>query len=258
MEGGAGQLQQKYRNTVEFQVSGAYALFSEPVTRVGGEKSSYMVPTYEALKGILHSIYWKPTIIWIVDEVRVMNPIQTETKGIRPIAYNGGNELSYYTDLKDVCYQVRAHFEWNVNRPELAGDRDENKHHNIAKRMIARGGRRDVFLGTRECQGYVESCVFGEGRGFYDEVSNEIPYREIDFGFMYHGITYADEAILDEDKGMMTVRFWKPVVMKAGYIAFPRPEACTEKRHIRSMEMKEFPDKGFSGLREFEEEGEGG
>ena len=67
-------------------MSGAYALFSEPVTRVGGEKSSYMVPTYEALKGILHSIYWKPTIIWIVDEVRVMNPIQTETKGIRPIA----------------------------------------------------------------------------------------------------------------------------------------------------------------------------
>ena len=128
MEGGAGQLQQKYRNTVEFQVSGAYALFSEPVTRVGGEKSSYMVPTYEALKGILHSIYWKPTIIWIVDEVRVMNPIQTETKGIRPIAYNGGNELSYYTYLKDVCYQVRAHFEWNENRPELAGDRDENKH----------------------------------------------------------------------------------------------------------------------------------
>ncbi len=247
-------MQQKYRNTVEFQVSGAYALFSEPVTRVGGEKSSYMVPTYEALKGILHSIYWKPTIIWVVDEVRVMNPIQTETKGIRPIAYNGGNELSYYTYLKDVCYQVRAHFEWNENRPELAGDRDENKHHNIAKRMIIRGGRRDIFLGTRECQGYVEPCVFGEGRGFYDGP----PEREINFGFMYHGITYADEAVLDEDQGKMTVRFWKPVVMKAGYILFPRPEACTEKRHIRSMERKEFPDKSFSGLREFEEEGEGG
>lgn len=247
-------MQQKYRNTVEFQVSGAYALFSEPVTRVGGEKSSYMVPTYEALKGVLHSIYWKPTIIWIVDEVRVMNPIQTETKGIRPIAYNGGNDLSYYTYLKDVCYQVRAHFEWNENRPELAGDRDENKHHNIAKRMIARGGRRDIFLGTRECQGYVEPCVFGEGKGFYDEPSK----REINFGFMYHGITYADEAVLEEDQGQMTVRFWKPVKMKAGYILFPRPEICTEKRHIRSMEMKEFPDKSFSGLKEFEEEGEGG
>jgi hypothetical protein len=31
-------VQAKYRNTVEFQVSGDYALFSDPVTRVGGEK----------------------------------------------------------------------------------------------------------------------------------------------------------------------------------------------------------------------------
>ncbi len=44
---------------------------------------------------------------------KIMNPIQTETKGIRPIAYNGGNELAYYTYLKDVKYQVRAHFEPN-------------------------------------------------------------------------------------------------------------------------------------------------
>lgn len=74
-----------FRNTVEFQVSGDYALFSDPVTRVGGEKFSYPIPTYEALKGILHSILWKPTIIWIVDEVRVMKPIQTETKAVRPV-----------------------------------------------------------------------------------------------------------------------------------------------------------------------------
>lgn len=101
----------KYRNTVEFQVSGDYALFSDPVTRVGGEKCSYHIPTYEALKGILQSVYWKPTFVWIIDAVRVMNPIRTETKGIRPICYNGGNELAYYTYLRNVCYQVRAHFE---------------------------------------------------------------------------------------------------------------------------------------------------
>ena len=80
---------ERYRNTIEFEVYGTYALFSDPVMRVGGEKTSYHIPTYEALKGITESIYWKPTIIWIIDAVRVMNPIQTETKGIRPIAYNG-------------------------------------------------------------------------------------------------------------------------------------------------------------------------
>ena len=88
---------EKYRHTIEYEVHGIYALFSDPVTRVGGEKYSYHIPTYEALKGITESIYWKPTIKWIVDAVRVMNPIQTETKGMRPIKYNGGNKLAYYT-----------------------------------------------------------------------------------------------------------------------------------------------------------------
>ena len=77
----------KHRNTIEYTVAGYYALFSDPVTRVGGEKSSYHIPTYEALKGITESIYWKPTIMWIIDAVRIMNPIITETKGIRPIYF---------------------------------------------------------------------------------------------------------------------------------------------------------------------------
>ena len=39
----------KYKNTIEFEVYGNYALFADPVTRVGGEKTSYHIPTYEAL-----------------------------------------------------------------------------------------------------------------------------------------------------------------------------------------------------------------
>lgn len=102
-----------HENSVEFQVTGDYALFSDPITRIGGEKFSYQIPTYEAIKGVLQSIYWKPTITWIIDKVRVMNQIQTETKGIRPIKYNDDkNDLSYYTYLKDCKYQVKAHFIW--------------------------------------------------------------------------------------------------------------------------------------------------
>ena len=203
---------EKYRNTIEFEVYGDYALFSDPVTRVGGEKSTYHIPTYEAVKGMVESVYWKPTIRWIVDGVRVMKPIQTEKKGVRPIGYNGGNELAYYTYLKDVCYQVRAHFEFNLNHTELKDDRCEHKHHNIAKRMVQRGGRRDVFLGTRECQAFVEPCIFGEGESYYDSMPGEVAY-----GYMYHGITYADEAVLPEEKNKMTINFWRPV-MKPGVI----------------------------------------
>lgn len=235
-----------YRNTVEFQVSGDYALFSDILTRPGGEKTSYPIPTYESLKGILSSVYWKPTIIWIVDSVRVMNRIRMVRKGIRPLKYGGGNDLAFYSYLSDVSYQVRAHFEWNRNRPELEKDRNENKHHNIAKRMIERGGRRDIFLGTRECQGYVEPCRFGEGEGYYDG-SGEIPYS-----LMYHGITYADEAELPEDTGKMTVRLWSPV-MNDGVIDFIRPEECEIKRHIKEMPIKLFDGEfgNFAGIQEF-------
>lgn len=235
-------------NIVEFEVYGDYALFSDPIMRVGGEKCTYQVPTYEALKGILSSVYWKPTIVWIIDKVRVMNPIQTEVKGIRPIKYTGGNDLSFYTYLKNCRYQVMAHFEWNENRPELIGDRNENKHHCIAKRMIEKGGRRDIFLGTRECQGYVVPCKFGEGEGNYDNI------QELAFGLMYHGITYADEAFSEETKNCMTARFWYPK-MQNGVINFLRPEKCPLYKKLRPMEMKIFSetDNNFIGLKEFGE-----
>ena len=240
---------ERYRNTIEFEVYGNYALFSDPVTRVGGEKSTYHIPTYEALKGITESVYWKPTLRWTVDAVRVMNPIQTETKGIRPIGYNGGNELAYYTYLKDVRYQVRAHFEFNLNHPELEDDRNEHKHHNIAKRMVQRGGRRDVFLGTRECQAFVEPCVFGEGESFYDKMPGETAY-----GFMYHGITYADEAVLPEEQNKMTLNSWRPVMKQGGIIEFLRPEECPHKRFIKKMERRIFGKGNFTGLQEFDEQ----
>lgn len=220
-------------NIVEFEVYGDYALFSDPITRVGGEKCTYQIPTYEALKGILQSVFWKPTIIWVIDAVRVMEPIRMETKGIRPIKMSGGNDLSYYTYLKGPRYQVRAHFIWNENRPELAHDRNENKFHNMAKRMIEKGGRRDIFLGARECQGYVEPCVFGEGKGAYDEVP------ELAFGMMLHGLTYPDEAYNEETKGKLSARLFAPV-MKNGVITFPKPEECTVTRPIREMDIKPF------------------
>ena len=46
----------EYSNTITLRIWGRYALFSDPVTRVGGEKHSYPVPTYQAVKGILESV----------------------------------------------------------------------------------------------------------------------------------------------------------------------------------------------------------
>jgi len=227
----------KKRNSVEFKITGRYAMFADPVTRVGGEKFSYQIPTYQALKGILESVYWKPTFIWYIDAVRVMKKIQTESKGIKPIKMSGGNDLSFYTYLRDVEYQVLAHFEWNEYRKNLEADCNEHKHHNIAKRSIKKGGRRDVFLGTRECQGYVEPCVFGEGNSFYRD------YGELDFGVQFHGYDYPDEIGQNE----LVVRLWRPKMID-GIIEFPMPKDCDPslRRFIREMTAKNFEkDRNF-------------
>ena len=221
------------RNAVEFKVYGKYALFSDPLTRPGGEKFSYQTPTYQALKGILESIYWKPTFIWRVDSVRVIKRIQTESRGMKPLKMSGGNDLAYYTYLRDVEYQVYAHFEWNEYRPELAFDRDEHKHHNIARRCVKKGGRRDVFLGTRECQAYVVPCIFGEGEGFYDN------YGCIDFGVMFHGFDYPDET----GKKELAVRFWRQS-MRNGVVEFEPPQNNEQRRVVR-MYDKDYIFKRF-------------
>jgi CRISPR-associated protein Cas5d len=226
------------KNEVTFKVYGKYALFTDPLTKIGGEKSSLMLPTYQALKGICESLYWKPSIIWFVDKVHIINPIKTESKGIRPIKYNGGNDLSYYTYLSDVEYIVTAHFEFNINRPDLKQDRNENKHYFIAKRSIEKGGRRDIFLGTRECQGYVET-VTGEVKGYYDDMG------EMTFGLQYHSLSYPDENEREE----LWAKFWYPK-MENGIIEFCRPEHCPKENFIRKMPMKTFNNSNFSGLDE--------
>lgn len=214
------------KNQVEFKVYGRYALFTDPVTRMGGEKCSYHLPTYEALKGIIKSVYWKPTLTWYIDKVRIMKPIRTEAKNMKLIKYHeSGADLSVYTYLADVEYRVLAHFEWNLHRPDLAKDRIEGKHHTIARRMIEKGGRRDICLGARECQGYVEPCSFNEGKGAYDDYAGEISY-----GPMFHGFDYPDETGINE----LRARFWTPVMQK-GIIAFERPENCPISNFVREM-----------------------
>ncbi|NLN60451.1 MAG: type I-C CRISPR-associated protein Cas5 [Deltaproteobacteria bacterium] len=217
------------KNSIEFRLWGRYALFTDPLTKIGGEKCSYHLPTYEALKGVCKSIYWKPTFIWVVDQVRVMKRIRTQTKGTKPLEFSGGNTLAIYTFLSDVEYQVRAHFLWNRHHNNLERDQIDGKHFAIAKRMLERGGRQDIFLGTRDCQGYVEPCTFAEGEGAYDR-DNEIGY-----GLMFHGFDYPDETGSDK----LYARFWYPT-LKNGVLTFERPEDCIHRKFVRNMRSKIF------------------
>jgi CRISPR-associated protein Cas5d len=219
-------------NKIEYRLEGRYALFTDPVTKIGGEKSTYHLPTYQALKGITESIYWKPTFIWVVDKVRILHKIQTESKNVKPLLMNGQygenrHDLAIYTYLRDVVYQVQVHFEWNMIREDLTKDRDEDKHYPIALRMLEKGGRRDIFLGSRECQGYVEPCRFGDDEGYYDGET------ELSYGLMFHSFEYPSES--GEEK--LSARFWQAKLAN-GIIDFPRPEDCPYKREIGPMKKE--------------------
>ena len=71
------------------------------------------------------------------------------------------------------------------------------------------------------------------------------------FGIMVHGITYPDESKVEEGKGEMSIRLWKPV-MQDGIIHFITPDECPIVKDVGKQEIKVF-EKGinFSGLDEF-------
>ena len=178
-------------------------------------------------------------IRWIVDEVKILNPIRTERKGIRPIKYDGGNDLAYYTYLADVSYLVTAHFEWNHAYPELSHDWNENKHFFVAKRSIAKGGRRAPFLGVRECPAYIEEAE-GDEKGYYDTAGS------MEFGLMFHSFSYPEQ----NGKEELNALYWFPK-MENGVIRFCRQEECEKKVFLKKMKPKKFVDKmNYSGLKE--------
>lgn len=219
-------------------VIGKYALFTDPMSKGGGEKFTYQIPTMQALRGIVEANYWKPTLKFLIDEVKVLKSIQTETKSILLPMLNGGKDLSYFTYLKDVAYAVKFHFEWALERTDLKEDRNEKKHEQIILRSLSRGGRHDIFLGTRECVGEIYKITEEE----YIKLNS--PYSgNISFGIMFNSFTYGE---LD---GKLYSNF-APVIMKNGVVNFLRPEECTIRHELHNYKIKEFKNYTYRNIDE--------
>lgn len=62
------------KNRVAVRVWGDFACFTRPEMKV--ERVSYDVMTPSAARGVLEAIYWKPEITWVIDRIRVVNPIR--------------------------------------------------------------------------------------------------------------------------------------------------------------------------------------
>lgn len=236
-----------------------YACFADPISKVGGERLCYPVPPYSSLVGAIQSIYWKPVFYVVVDRVRVLSPIKLETKGMLYPRYDEGKpgDRAYATYLKDVNYNVDAHLEWDLTRPDLAKDRIPEKHLCMMERAIERGGRRAPFLGKRETGCYAEVSRIQnimEGEGCYDFTP------EVNFGTMVHGISYADKnyepvrsiSEVKKPTGKQFVRLWN-VIMRNGIIEYPHPSDM-KQFYVRDVKM---PPRGYTfgeNIRSVEEE----
>lgn len=224
-------------NCVVVELSGEYAMFSNVLTSGSAEKITYPIPTYEALRRILGAIYQKPTFNWVIDRVRVMNLIQPTHMGklqtnVHGNVEKGNKMLVNHTFLYNVRYQVQAHIEWNYNHPEFDDDRCYRKHLEIFRRSVESPRRNPVF-GIKECPVTVRACKFGEDEGAYDKVP------EMSFAYLYHSMTYADEAILPDEQGFITKNLWAPI-MHYGVIEYCRPQACPTRVRINRGKIKHF------------------
>lgn len=209
----------------EFEVSGDTALFADPISKTGGEKFSLPFPSYGAVVGICKSVYFKRTFMWVPEKIRICNEIKRFSQGQKlPHFYGGDPDLADFTYLRNVRYQIRAHLVWNDNYPEMEEDRNARKHAEILGRALLRGGRRPVTLGPSECVAEVRPCHFGEGPGYYDNVS-------LCFGNMVHSMTWPDEGWDKDSRTSRITHYWSPTMVN-GVIEFIRPEQCQIHKNL--------------------------
>ncbi len=207
---------------IKLKIWGDYACFSRSEMKV--ERVSYDVITPSAARGILEAIYWKPAIRWVIDEIKVINPIKfenikrNELSGVISsnkvkIAYLGNDDVNLYQStsnivqrgsmiLKDVCYYISAYFELTNE----AGESDTvEKHYNMALKRARKGQCfYRPYLGCREFPAQFELA---------DEINKESFYinSEKDLGFMLWDIDFKNQA---------TPIFFRPS-MKDGFISIP-------------------------------------
>lgn len=143
--------------SISIEITGKYACFSRPELKV--ERVSYEVITPSAARGIVEAVFWKPAIRWVIDEIRVCNPIVFETIRRNELKSKASKQTPYIAAssdrtqrasliLKDVRYVVTAHFELTDQATDLD---NEGKFADMIKRRLKKGQFfHKPYLGVRE------------------------------------------------------------------------------------------------------------
>ena len=219
---------------IKLHVWGERACFTRPEMKV--ERVSYDVMTPSAARGILEAIYWKPSIRWIVDRIRVLMPIHFENirrnevaskipkNSVTAAMKDASKTLSLFIEtdrqqraamvLRNVGYIVEAHFE--------ALDKDgenEGKHLDIFNRRVQHGQCfNQPYFGCREFP------------VFFEPVDSNTPdaIRETrDLGWMLYDMHFGPK----NKKGQQNISpMFFHAQMTEGCVDVPHPESEEVKR----------------------------
>ena len=194
---------------IKIRVWGDYACFTRPEMKT--ERVSYDVITPSAARGILESLYWKPEIKWVIDEITVMNPISFGNIKINEVTFktqkpsesdmqtgNGEKFIKYTKEtdkdgkpiniaqrgmmyLKNPDYVIEAHFEQGKAGNEPF---DCKKHFNMALRRLREGQCfKRPYLGLRDFSANVKIVEADE--------KFESPLKgEVDLGYMLYDLKF--------------------------------------------------------------------
>ncbi len=225
---------------VKLKVWGDYACFTRPEMKV--ERVSYDVMTPSAARAILEAIYWKPSIRWIVEKIRVIKPIKftnirrnevaskislgnvksamKRAKSPPVLFVENDRQQRAAAVLKDVEYIIEAYFDVlsdekleskgiNISN-RTADDRSAGKHIDNFRRRAKKGRCfKQPYLGTREFSAHFELI----------EDDEKIPNSEIkgerDLGIMLYDI--------DFERNMDAMFFRAKMV--DGVIEVPHPDS---------------------------------
>jgi CRISPR-associated protein Cas5d len=150
---------------VQLHVCGDYACFARPEFK--SERVSYPCITPSAARGILEAVHWKPAIRWVIERIRVLNPVRfdsirrnevgSKASAKSRVAWSHGDKghgLFIEDDrqqraalvLRNAAYVIEARFEFTS-----AEDNNPGKHLDIFNRRAASGQCfHRPYLGCRE------------------------------------------------------------------------------------------------------------
>lgn len=209
---------------LEVKVWGDYAIFTRPEMKV--ERVSYPTMTPSAARGVLEAIFWKPEVVWHVEEIvmlkypryfsMVRNEVNSRASERAARAwekigggYDAANDRSqrHTLGLRDVAYIIRAQVALKPGVTE-----DIAKYRDQFRRRVRNGQcYATPYLGTREC-----SAFFAEPDG----TEQPVDYTT-DIGMMLDDLDYAPDG-----SGRGTPRFWNARVER-GILRPPRPTGAT-------------------------------